>query len=96
MSSILSIGTVNTKTGHSKYFNIFETWPESTAEVWQKWDGKQVLVFTAGRSSRKEGEVESFHSDSTLRFLFSAKFVRAIPVAELKGAVPNMTGYTYK
>ena len=32
-SPILPIGKVNLNTGKSKYFNVYDTWPDSTAEV---------------------------------------------------------------
>jgi hypothetical protein len=55
--SILSIGSVNINTGKSKYFNIYETWPDSTCEIYKdisrNFPGhtnpdKFKLVFTSG------------------------------------------------
>jgi hypothetical protein len=60
--SILSIGSLNINTGKSKYFNIYDTWKDSTAEIYKDvtrdYPGsnnpeKFKIVFTSGSAPIK-------------------------------------------
>lgn len=62
MFSILSIGSLNIGTGKSKYFNIYDTWKDSTAEIYKdvtkNYPGsnnpdKFKIVFTSGSTPIK-------------------------------------------
>lgn len=57
MFSILSVGSLNITTGKCKYFNVYDTWKDSTAEIYKditrNYPGsdsvdKFKIVFTAG------------------------------------------------
>jgi len=66
--SILSIGSVNINTGKCKYFNIYDTWKDSTCEIYKdiskNYPGsnnpdKYKLVFTSGSTpiSNRDGSM---------------------------------------
>jgi|WetSurMetagenome_2_1015567.scaffolds.fasta_scaffold321900_3 hypothetical protein len=101
-SPILPLGSVNLQTGDSKYFNVYETWDDSTAEVWQKTDNnKIILVFTAGDQSLYEmGNTKSFIHDQTGKYLFTAKMIDFSHVKDMKIKLSkygkSLFGYTYK
>jgi hypothetical protein len=101
-SPILPLGAVNLQTGASKYFNIYETWDDSTAEVWKRTDNnKVVLVFTSGKESLyKKGDTQSFIHDQTRRYLFSAEMIDFAYITDIKHKLSkygrSLSGYTYK
>ena len=58
--SILSVGSLNINTGKCKYFNIYDTWKDSTAEIYKdvtrNYPGsnnpdKFKIVFTSGSTA---------------------------------------------
>lgn len=101
-ASILPIGWVDLGSGESKYFNVYETWPDSTAEVWETPDGKYRLIFTAGTPSLKIGQTRDFRHDQTWKNIGrNWKFIDYLPVKDLLELVrvygrAKFPGYTYK
>ena len=102
---ILSVGNINIASGKCKYFNIYETWPDSTAEIYQDTaNGKYKLVFTSGKQpigDIKEGGSRTFKDDQTGRFLFQGVFKTFCSVQDLKQCTAELgikaaIGYTYK
>lgn len=100
---ILSIGTVNIQTGESKYFNIYDTWPDSLAEVWKDEKGNYKLLFTAG--SKPMGDIGAtgfFHDSQSHREIgYGWELVEWVKVKDLKDILrefnkKSMRGYTYK
>jgi len=97
-SPILPLGSINLKTGDSKYFNVFDTWGEDTTyevyEVRGDYDyksGKEgkpkyKLVATSGkRPIHDVGDSNSFEHDQTFAPMFSGKVVDyAVGASELK------------
>ena len=103
-SSVLSIGSVDIGSGESKYFNVYDTWPDSTAEVWKTPNGKYRLVFTSGDSPMgKIGLRGNFRNDQTWQTINKDGYwemVDYVPVKDLKELIrvygKSMYGYTYK
>lgn len=104
-SSILPIGSVDFGSGECKYFNVYETWPDSTAEVWQTQGGKYKLIFTSGSSPfGKIGLKSGFRHDQTWNDMTRDglwEMVDYVPVKDLSELVriygkSSMFGYTYK
>lgn len=99
--SILPIGSVNIQTGECKYFNVYTTWPDSTAEVWKDGDNLK-LVFTAGdKPLNNIGWRREFKHDQTGKFIGSWEMVEWVRVADLKELLrqfnkKSIIGYTYK
>jgi hypothetical protein len=101
--AILPIGSVNIQTGESKYFNVYETWPDSTAEVWKDDDsGTLKLVFTSGdKPLHNIGWRAGFMHDQNHNFMFSGEMIEWVNVKNLKELMrrfnkKSMRGYTYK
>ena len=97
--SILSIGSLQIKTGKSKYFNVYDEWPgqDKTVEVYKESSPTPNminLVITSGTSPIKnsngkdpvEGDERSFINDQNRRPLFTAKFLGSIQLNDLKTA----------
>ena len=95
--SILSIGSLKTKTGKSKYFNVYDEWAgqDHTVEVYKEsfpTPNMINLVITSGTSPIKnrdgkdpvEGDERSFINDQNRRPLFTGKFLGSIQLNELK------------
>jgi len=102
-NSILPIGSVNIQTGESKYFNVYDTWPDSTAEVWKDEKGNLKLVFTAGsKPIHNIGWKGSFRHDQTWGNIGNNwEMVEWVTVPNLKELLrkfnkTSMRGYTYK
>lgn len=101
-ASILPIGWVDLGSGESKHLNVYETWPDSTAEVWETPDGKYRLIFTAGTPSLKIGQTRDFRHDQTWKNIGrNWKFIDYLPVKDLLELVrvygrAKFPGYTYK
>ena len=101
-ASILPIGWVDIGTGECQLFNVYKTWPDSTAEVWETPDGKYRLIFTAGEPSLKIGQTRGFRHDQTWKPLGNRwKFIDYLPVKDLMELVrvygrSKYPGYTYK
>jgi len=101
-ASILPIGWVDIGSGESQYLNVYKTWPNSTAEVWETPDGKYRLLFTAGEPSLKIGQTRNFRHDQTWKPLGNRwKFIDYLPVKDLMELVrvygrAKYPGYTYK
>jgi hypothetical protein len=100
--SILPIGWVDIGSGESKYFNIYETWPDSIAELWVTSDGKHRLIFTSGEPRLKIGQTADFRHDQTWKEIGRYwKFIDYLPVKDLMELVRvygknKFPGYTYK
>ncbi|HPI82115.1 MAG TPA: hypothetical protein PK122_02715 [Candidatus Paceibacterota bacterium] len=101
-ASILPIGWVDLGSGESQYFNVYETWPDSIAEVWETRDGKYRLIFTSGEPSLKIGQTRDFRHDQTWKNIGRFwKFIDYLPVKDLLELVrvygrAKFPGYTYK
>lgn len=103
-ASILPIGWVDIGSGESKYFNVYKTWPDSTAELWVTRDGKYRLIFTSGEPQLKIGQTRDFKHDQTWQSISkngSWKFIDYLPVSDLMELVRvygkhKFPGYTYK
>jgi len=100
-----SLGTVNLKTGSSKYFNIYDTWGEDTTyEIYEikKINGSQYKIFaTSGTTPlRKLGEKVHDISLQGRRRFFNGVMVDYAVGSNLKKLVEKygtrLTGYTYK
>jgi len=80
------LGRLNLKTGDSKYFNVYEEWDDTTAELWQNTDTKRnIIVFTAGsKPIAKDGEFKEFFDSQTFRFIGGAKFIDYCDINNLK------------
>jgi hypothetical protein len=99
--SILPIGVVNLQTGSSKYFNVYETWDDSTGEIWKKQDGKYIIIFTSGKKpNANKGDKQSFQHDQTMRYLFDAEFIDFAFITNIKSKLSkygkSLNGYVYK
>ena len=92
---IAPLGPIS-KTGKTKYFNVFETWTNSYAETWERFDGSRLMIFNAGRTSREPGTCADFYSDRSNRRMFMARLVSVQAMADLKGNITPMASYTYK
>jgi hypothetical protein len=95
--AILSIGTLKTKTGKSKFFNVYDEWAgqDKTVEVYREshpTQGMIKLVITAGTSPIRnkngkdpvEGDVRPFANDQTGRPMFVGKYLGSIQLKDLK------------
>jgi hypothetical protein len=95
--SILSIGSIQTKTGKSKYFNVYDEWAGQvkTVEVYKELKPTPNminLVITSGASPIKnkngkepvEGDERSFINDQNRRPLFTGNFLGSIQLNDLK------------
>ena len=102
--SILPIGSVDIGSGECKYFNVYEEWPDSTAEVWKTPSGKYKLLFTSGsKPIGKIGMKSNFRHDQTWNEMTRDgmwKMVDYVPVKDLQELLrvygKSMFGYTYK
>ena len=101
-----SLGTVNLKTGSSKYFNIYDTWGEDTTyEIYQTMQTPEKTTYkifaTSGKEPlRKIGEkVCSISLQGRIRG-FNGVMVDYAVGSNLKKLVEKygtrLTGYTYK
>ena len=100
-SPILPVGKINLTTGKCKYFNVYDTWENSTAEVWEVSPGKYRLVFTAGDGPIfKIGTKAPFAHDQTGKHLFYGEMVDWATTKNLKDLIDiygnSISGYTYK
>lgn len=106
-SSILPLGSINLKTGESKYFNVFSEWGEDTTyEVYEVKDSdgkvKHKLVATSGKRPIYDvGDRNHFEHDQTFAPMFEGIVVDyAVGAKELKKLASvygnSMYGYTYK
>lgn len=95
--AILSIGTLKTKTGKSKFFNVYDEWngKDKTVEVYRESypnQGSINLVITSGTSPINnpngkepvEGDQRAFANDQTGRSMFIGEFLGYIPLKDLK------------
>jgi hypothetical protein len=100
-SAILPVGSVNFITGKCKYFNVYETWDNSTFEIWKTDNGKHRAICTSGIGPIYSiGSRQDFQHDQTQRYLFSAEMVDWCQVEGMMNLVDlygkSMPGYTYK
>lgn len=103
--SVLPIGSVNIQSGDSKHFNIYDTWDNSTAEVWKDGKGKLKLIFTSGdKPLHNIGEKEEFRNyNNGNRFGEGENWtmVEWVKIKDLKELLrvfnkKSFTGYVYK
>jgi len=107
-SPILPLGTINLKTGESKYFNIYDTWGEdSTYEIWEVYGERNPekkltkIIATAGiKPLYNIGDSNSFIHDQNRRYLFQGKLIDFAVGSDLKNLASKygnrIKGYTYK
>lgn len=102
-SPILPLGSIDLKTGDSKYFNVYETWGEDTTYEIYKIEGKPKvkIVATAGTTPHgKIGDYKSFQHDQTGRFIFEGEMIDFAVGTDLKNKMAQygkkISGYTYK
>lgn len=101
-SPIASLGTINLKTGSSKYFNIYEFWGEdSTYEIYDTGNGNYKIVVTAGATPLHDpGDYATFKADQTGRILFGGNMVDWAKGSDLKKLADKygskIVGYAYK
>jgi hypothetical protein len=106
--SILSMGSLNIKTGECKHFNVYKTF-DGTAEIYKDSTDKFKIVFTAGsspiknrdKSDLKAGDRRAFKDDQRGTPLFVGSFVESCRVNQLqdvaaKLSIKSCIGYTYK
>jgi len=100
-----SLGTVNLKTGSSKYFNIYETWGEDTTyEIYEVFkDGKKSYKIFATSGTKPLRDIGDMVYDLCLqgrKKFFNGKMVDYAVGSDLKKLVEKygsrLTGYTYK
>lgn len=100
--SIASLGKVNLQTGKSIYFNIYDTWDNTTAEIWEVLkNGSIKIIFTSGDKPLAEiNDIAYFKNDQTRRFLFKAKMLDYALLKDVPALIPlygkSLSGYTYK
>ena len=97
---VLPLGIVNTTTGKSKIFNIYDTWNDSgmIAEVWLNLNsGKKVLAFSSGSLTRQSGERKTFIHDQTSRPLFNGEYLTEYALEDLSTRMTgSFRGFVYK
>lgn len=102
--SILPLGSVDIGSGESKYFNVYDEWPDSTAEIWKTPAGKYKILFTSGdKPIGKIGLSSNFRHDQTWNEMTRDgmwKMVDYVPVKDMQELIrvygKSMFGYTYK
>lgn len=99
--AILPLGKTNIKTGTSKYFNIYETWGETTTYEIHRTEKSYVVVATSGtKPIAKLNEMYTFIHDQTGRFLFYGAMVDFAVGSKLKELIDkygkSILMYTYK
>lgn len=102
-SSIAPLGSVNIQTGESEHFNIYDTWTNSTAEVWKNSKGSHILVFTSDdKPLNNIGWTCNFENYYTQRSIGNnwtmVEWVKLEDLKELLRIVnkSSLKGYTYK
>lgn len=103
-ASVAPIGSVNLKTGSSKWFNIYETWGENvTYEVYQETYGNKnyrIVAIFGSNPFLDIGDTKRFQSDQQQRFLFNGTLVDWCNGSELKKLAKiygnNIPMYAYK
>jgi len=104
---ILPVGRINLTTGECKYFNVYDTWEDSTAEIW--WDylhttldkPRLKLIVTSGDTPIYNiGDEKSFKHDQTGAFIGHLKMIDYCQLKHAKALIPlygnSIPGYTYK
>ena len=100
--AIAGLGSVNLKTGASKYFNVYEEWKEdSTYEIWKMSDGNTRIVATSGTKPIHDvGDAAEFSNDQSGRSLGNGKMIDWATGTDLKNAISeygnSLPGFTYK
>jgi hypothetical protein len=104
--SVLSIGSLNINTGKSKYFNVYDTYDDSTAEIYKDVSSgsssdKFKIVFTSGNSVVKAGDKRAFKDDQRGTPLFVGDLVESCSINDLKTVaaklgIKSCIAYTYK
>lgn len=100
-ASIASLGRVHLGTGECDYFNVYDTYKGSTAEVWKNENGNERLVFTSGdKPLAKLKDYREFRNDQTWQKMGEWTMIDYVPTSELKELIrvygASLPGYTYK
>ena len=107
MGWIAPIGVVNLGSGHSKYFNVKDTWADGTVEVWEKsneWGNqpKLRLIFSGSEYAVPGviGDRRSFVHDQSRQDMGSYKLVDWVPMDKLNELIRkygnSIAGAVYK
>ena len=105
-AAILPLGWVDVGSGEASTvgFNVYDTWPDGMAELWETPEDKYRLIFTSGMPNLKIGQTKDFRHDQTWNPISktgSWKFIDYLPVKDLMELVRvygknKFPGYTYK
>ena len=101
-SPILSLGSLNLKTGECTYFNVYETWGENTTyELWDMGGGKLRICATSGKEPIFDiGDRNLFIGDQSRRDLGCGTLIDWATGSDLKRMAKKygtrIPAYTYK
>ena len=101
-SPILSLGSLNLKTGECTYFNVYETWGENTTyELWDMGGGKLRICATSGKEPIFDiGDGNLFIGDQSRRDLGHGILIDWATGSDLKHMAKKygtrIPAYTYK
>jgi len=102
--SILPVNRINLTTGKNAWFNVYNTWADSTFEVWRVNNStteKFRLIATAGDTPTCQiGQNQDFYHDQNSKFFGNWELIDYIKVKYAKHLIPyygnSIPGYTYK
>ena len=101
-SPILSLGSLNLKTGECTYFNVYEEWGENTTyELWDMGGGKLRICATSGKNPIFDiGDGNLFIGDQSRRELGRGTLIDWATGSDLKRMAKKygtrIPAYTYK
>ena len=101
-SPILSLGSLNLKTGECTYFNVYEEWGENTTyELWDMGGGKLRICATSGKKPIFDiGDGNLFIGDQSRRELGHGILIDWATGSDLKRMAKKygtrIPAYTYK
>ena len=101
-SPILSLGSLNLKTGECTYFNVYEEWGENTTyELWDMGGGKLRICATSGKEPIFDiGDRNLFIGDQSRRELGCGTLIDWATGSDLKRMAKKygtrIPAYTYK
>ncbi len=101
-SPILSLGSLNLKTGECTYFNVYEEWGENTTyELWDMGGGKLRICATSGKEPIFDiGDRNLFIGDQSRRDLGCGTLIDWATGSDLKRMAKKygtrIPAYTYK
>ncbi len=97
LAAILPVGRVNPAIGECEYFNIYQTWSNSTVEIFKNEKGNLRFVCTAGKSDMTRGETRSFRHDQRFYDMGTWTFLEAHSMEVFKkSGLKSAPMYTYK